>query len=221
MDEKINEKKSLLREAEKRNLKEHRHVRHGDGFFGRVLTKIIIILLLLILLLGGGYYGYYKITKKITPVTETNIAIVTTQLTLCQELVTAKYYYSDVVAINRKKGLSKSLSIIKYTGVIRMGIPDIINCDFEVDNDRKILRIKIPDVEILGNEIIAQEVFDENLSIFVPITTDDVFATIQESKEKTLDELINDGILNEARENAKKVIQRVMLSAGFEEVIVK
>ena len=220
MDEKINEKKSLLREAEKRNLKEHRHVRHGDGFFGRVLTKIIIILLLLILLLGGGYYGYYKITKKITPVTETNIAIVTTQLSLCQELVTAKYHYSDIIAINKKIGLSKSLSLIKYSGVIRIGIPDIVNCDYEVYNEGKSLKIKIPDVEVLGNDITGQEVFDENLSIFVPITTDEVFSKIQESKEKSLEELVNDGILKEARENAKKVIQQIMMSAGFEEVIV-
>lgn len=218
MDNKINEKKSLLREAEK-HTREPRP-RHRHSLFGSILTKIIIILFLLVVLLGGGYYGYYLFTKKVTPKTETNIAIVTTQLTLCQELVTAKYYYSDVVAINKKMALSKSLSIVKYSGVIRVGIPNIIDCDFDVDNDGKVLRIKIPDVEILGNEIISQEVFDENNSIFVPISTDDVFAKIQASKDKTLEELINDGILNEARENAKKVIKQVMLSAGFEEVIV-
>lgn len=217
MENKINEKKSLLREAEK--LERKRSPRPHSAFSG-ILTKIIIILLLIMILLGGGFFAYSTFTKKLTPKTETNIAIVTTQLSLCQELVTAKYHYSDIIAINKKIGLSKSLSLIKYSGVIRIGIPDIVNCDYEVYNEGKSLKIKIPDVEVLGNDITGQEVFDENLSIFVPITTDEVFSKIQESKEKSLEELVNDGILKEARENAKKVIQQIMMSAGFEEVIV-
>ena len=218
MEKKINEKKSLLRQAER--VERQPRPRRQHSVFSGILTKIIIILVLIMILACGGFYAYYTITKKLTPKTESNISIVTTQLSLCQELVTAKYHYSDIIAINKKIGLSKSLSLVKYSGVIRIGIPDIVNCDFEVFNEGKSLRIKIPDVEILGNDITGQEVFDENQSIFVPITTDEVFSKIQESKDKTLDELINEGILKEARENAKKVIQSIMLSAGFEEVIV-
>ena len=43
---------------------------------------------------------------------------------------------------------------------------------------------------------------------------------LEKSKEKTLEDLISDGILKEARENAKKVFQQVFMAAGFEEVIV-
>ena len=74
--------------------------------------------------------------------------------------------------------------------------------------------------EVLGNDITSQEVFDESHSIFVPITLDDVFTEIEKSKEGTLEDLINDGIMNEARDNAKKVIQQVFMAAGCEEVIV-
>ena len=116
--------------------------------------------------------------------------------------------------------LSKSFSIIKYTGIIRIGIPDITQADFEVYNEGKGVKIKLPDVEVLGNDITAQEVFDESHSIFVPITLDDVFVEIERSKDSTLEELIDDGILKEARENAKKVVQQIMMAAGFEEVIV-
>lgn len=191
--------------------------RHGGGFFGGILTKIIIILFLLVVLLGGGYYIY---TKKFTPKTETNIAVVMNQLSFCQELVTAKYRYSDIISIKKTMALSKSLSIIKYTGIIRIGIADITQSDFEIYNEGKGLRIKLPDVEILGNEITNQEVFDESHSIFIPITLDDVFTEIERAKDKTLEELVDDGVLEEARENAKKVIQQIMLAAGFEEVIV-
>ena len=215
MEKKINEKKSLLREAEKIE-KQRRPPRH-HSVFSAILTKIIIILILLMILAGAGYYIF---AKKFTPKVESNVSVVSTQLSLCQELVTAKYHYSDIVAIRKSVALSKSISLIKYSGVIRIGIPDIINCDYDVYNDGKSLKIKLPDVEILGNDITEQEVFDENQSIFVPIKTEEVFAKIQESKEATLEELVTDGIMEEARENAKKVVKQIMLAAGFEEVIV-
>jgi len=224
MEKKINEKRSLLREAEKMNEeaqvkpgRSRRPRRRGGGIFGGILTKIIIILFLLIILLGGGYY---ITTKKFTPKTEVNIAVVMNQLSFCQELVTAKYHYSDIISIKKSVMLSKSLSIIKYSGIIRIGIADITQSDIDVYSDGKAVRIKLPDVEILGNDITSQEVFDENHSIFVPITLDDVFSEIERAKDKTLEELIDDGVLTEARENAKKVIQQIMLAAGFEEVIV-
>lgn len=224
MKEKINERKSLLREAEKLNEetpngaetpKRRRHKR--GGFFGGLLTKLIILVFLLIVLLGGGYYAY---TKIFAPQIESNVAIVMSQLSLCQELVTAKYRYSDIISIKKTVAFSKSLSIIKYSGVIRIGIEDITQSDFEVYNEGKGLRIKLPDVEVLGNEITSQEVFDENHSIFVPITIDEVFTEIDKAKDKSLEELIDEGVLEEARENAKKVIQQIMMAAGFEEVIV-
>lgn len=215
MEKKINEKRSLLREAEKmnNNMSPGRHGRRGGGF----LTKIIIILLLLIILLFGGYYIY---SKKFTPKVESSVSVVMHQLSFCQELVTAKYRYSDLVSIRKSIALSKSISIIKYTGIIRIGIPDLAKSDFDIYNGGKGLRIKLPDVEILGNDIVEQEVFDESHSIFVPITIDDVFTEIEKAKENTLEELVDEGVLEEARENAKKIIQQIMLSAGFEEVIV-
>ena len=214
MENKINEKKSLLREAEK--LERKRTPRH-HSFFGGILTKIIIILILVIVLLGGVYYVF---AKKTQPVKEVNTLLIENQLSYCQELVTMKYRYSDIVSIRKSIALSKSFSIVKYSGIIRIGIPYVTMSDIEVYNEGKSLKIKLPDVEVLGNDITSQEVFDESHSIFVPITLDDVFSEIEKSKEKTLEDLISDGILKEARENAKKVFQQVFMAAGFEEVIV-
>ena len=220
MDNKINEKKSLLREAEKRNLKEHRHLKHGDGFFGRLLTKIIIILILLIILLGGGYFILSKKILRVEPEKESRTLIVLNQLSYCQELVTMKYFYTDIASTKKQYLKAKSYSLVKFTGVIRIGIQNLTDCDFEIYNEGKGLKIKMPDVEILGNDITSQEVFDESHSIFVPITLDEVFTEIEKAKQGTLEDLISDGILKDARENAKRVIQQIMMAAGFEEVIV-
>ena len=213
MEKKINEKKSLLRSAEKMN----RPVRPRRSLFSAILTKIIIILVLIMIMLGGGYYVY---TKKFTPKEETHVLVVMNQLAYCQELVAVKYHYSDIVSIKKSIALSKSFSIIKYSGVIRIGIEDITLSDFEVFNDGKSIRIKLPDVEVLGNDITSQEVFDESHSIFVPITLDEVFTEIERSKNGTLEDLLSEGVLDEARENAKKVVQQIMMAAGFEEVII-
>ena len=73
MEKKINERKSLLREAEKvASLKPRR-----PSVFAGILTKIIIILILIMIILGGVYYVF---TKKMQPKKEVNIAVVQTQL---------------------------------------------------------------------------------------------------------------------------------------------
>lgn len=237
MEKKINERKSLLREAEKvapkksRNQNEEqdefedeeeveykpvKRARRTSAFSG-ILTKIIIILILIIIILGAGYFVF---TKKMEPKKEVSLLIVQNQLSYCQELVTIKYRYSDILSIKKSLGFSKSYSIIKYSGIIRIGIPDLSLCDIEVTNEGKTLNIKLPDVEILGNDITSQEVFDESHSLFVPVSLDEAFAEIQRAKDNTLEELVDEGIMKEARENAKKVIQQIMMSAGFEEVIV-
>ena len=215
MEKKINEKKSLLREAEK--VERQRKPRRQHSVLSGILTKIIIILILIMIMLGGGYYFF---TKKMQPQKEINVLVVQNQLSYCQELVTLKYRYSDILSIKKSVALSKSFSIIKYTGIIRIGIEDITLSDIEVYNEGKGVKIKLPDVEVLGNDITSQEVFDESHSIFVPITLDDVFVEIERSKQATLEELLDEGIMNEARESAKKVVQQIMMSAGFEEVIV-
>ncbi|MBR6341238.1 MAG: hypothetical protein IKR64_05005, partial [Treponema sp.] len=68
MENKINEKKSLLREAEKMNKRAGKKRPHS--LLSGILTKIIIILVLLIIIAGAGYYIY---TKKFTPKKETNV----------------------------------------------------------------------------------------------------------------------------------------------------
>ena len=93
-------------------------------------------------------------------------------------------------------------------------------CKYEVSEDEKSIVITLPPVEILGNDIVSQEVFDEQQSVFVPITLEEVFNEIEKSREDALDEIKSEGIMQEAKEYARKVVRQFMLSAGFEDVIV-
>lgn len=214
------------RKVRERKVRRRREREHSG--INRILTKIIIILILLCSLVGGGLFAIRVLRNTIVEspivpaVSEKKTIVIQDQLLYCQELVTMKYKYSDIVSIKKstKIGFSKSYSIIKYTGIVRAGIADMTACTYEVSADEKSIVITLPPVEILGNDILSQEVFDEQQSVFVPITLEEVFNEIEKSREDALDEIKAEGLLDDAKEHARKVVKQIMLSAGFEDVIV-
>ena len=93
----------------------------------KIFVRVIVSVVIVLLLLCGGYFGFkrFGIVR-----TETKLALVDRQLSYCQELVTAKYRYSDIITLKKSSGFAKSYSIIKYTGLIRAGIADITDVSY-------------------------------------------------------------------------------------------
>ena len=144
------------------------------------------------------------------------------QLSYCQELVTAKYRYSDIITLKKSAGFSKSYSIIKYTGLLRVGIADFTDISFKISNNGKALILHVPQAEVLGNDLVRQEVFDEKQSIFVPISTQEIFNEIDDARRTTAEEMLADGdLLNEARDYAVKILIQFLMPMGFDEVTVE
>ena len=184
----------------------------------KIITKIIIWVILVAALLCGGYFGF----KRFTAVkSESKIAMVDRQLSFCQELVSAKYRYSDIITLKKTAGLAKSYSIIKYTGIIRVGIADFTDLSYSISLDGRKITLTVPKTEILGNEIVSQSVFDEKRSVFVPITTQEIFDEIEAAKKDAVEEMIAEGVLEDARDYAIKIITQFMLALGFEDVKIK
>ena len=184
---------------------------------GKIILRVVSICGLTLVLFVAGWYAYKKFTKVEKT---TDYALVEQQLSFCQELVTAKYRYSDIVTLKKSMMFAKSYSIVKYTGLIRAGINDITDCDIEMSLDGKSVKVKLPQTEVLGNEIVKMEVFDEQQSIFVPITTQEIFDEIEKAKSETEEEVLADGFLGEAKDYAARIIKQVLLSSGFEQVEV-
>ena len=184
----------------------------------KIITRVIVITLLVLLLLCGGYFAFkrFGVVK-----TETKLAMVDHQLSDCQELVTAKFRYSDIITLKKSAGFSKSYSIIKYTGIIRAGLADITDVSYSVSLDGKTITLSVPQAEILGNEIVSQSVFDEKQSIFIPISTQEIFDEIDKAKDEAVEEMIAEGVLEEARDYAIRIITQFMLALGFEEVKIR
>lgn len=183
----------------------------------KIIIRVVCGIILAVAVLCAAYFGFRKFTKVRY---DKSIALIDHQLSLCQELVTAKYRYSDIITIKKSAGFSKSYSIIKYSGIIRAGIADFTDIYYSISPDGKSVYLEIPQAEMLGNEITTQEVFDEKQSIFVPITTQEIFDEIKEAKNQAAEDMIAEGILKEARDYAVKIISQSMYACGFEQVVV-
>ena len=188
------------------------------GLGTRILLRIVTIIVVAAIVLGAGYFACNRFAGVKT---ENKLALVDRQLSYCQELVTAKYRYSDIITLKKTSGFAKSYSIIKYTGIIRAGIADITDVSYSVSLDGKTITLSVPEAEVLGNEIVSQSVFDEKQSIFVPISTQDVFDEIEKAKTEAMEDMIAEGVLDEAREYSIRIITQFMLALGFEEVKIR
>ena len=188
------------------------------GLGTRIILRIVTIVLIALIVLGSGYFGFRRFT---TVKSESKLALVDRQLSYCQELVTAKYRYSDIITLKKSAGFSKSYSIIKYTGLVRAGLADITDVSYSVSLDGKTITLSVPKAEVLGNEIVSQSVFDEKQSVFVPISTQEIFDEIDRAKDQAVEDMIAEGILEDARTYAVRIITQFMLALGFEEVRIK
>lgn len=211
------EEKSLLKKAEKlRNapVPEKTHP---------VLTKVLLRLTTIFTLAVLATAVFIILTWHIkntffTEKKEIHEAMVTQQLLSVQELITQKYRYSDIITLKKSLGFSKSYSIVKFTGIIRAGIPDLSKIEFKLSSDKKSIKLKVPKAEVLGNDIVEQAVFDEKRSLFVPITTQEIFEEIDSVRNSIAEEVVGEGLLEEADRDAHKVIMQMMYAMGFDAV---
>lgn len=213
MEEK-KEKKSASNKTDKKSKKNSR----GNSLVVKIILRVVTIFALVLVLAGGSYLG---LKRFMTVKTENKLALVDRQLSYCQELVTAKYRYSDIITLKKAAGWAKSYSIVKYTGLVRAGLADITDVSYSVSIDGKSITLSVPAAEVLGNEIVSQSVFDEKQSIFVPITTQEIFDEIEAAKVAAVEDMITDGLLEDARDYAIRIIRQFMLALGFEDVIIK
>ncbi len=231
MKESDKEKKGLLAKIEKSEFAENivekeKKPRKRRSLLVKIFNRIIVILILIAVILFAVYFLFGKknpIQEKIeqTQKVETNAVMIRENLSYWQEFVTFKYRYSDILTVKKTGWITQSYSIVKYSGIIRAGIADITESQIEIMNDGKKLYIKLPEAEILGNEIESQEIFDEQRSVFLPLKTQEIFDKIEEEKNRAQEDLVTDGLLKNAKDYAVKILTQLFKTAGFEEVVVE
>jgi hypothetical protein len=143
------------------------------------------------------------------------------ELSECAELVLYKMRYSDILTIKKKGAISKAFSIVRYSGVLRAGIENIRDAEVIVSQDAKSVVVKIPPTVLLGNDIQSQEVFDEQQRLFTRIGTQEIFEQIEIAKREAADEILADGLLDDADQRAKQVVSALLKPLGFTTVTVE
>ena len=148
-------------------------------------------------------------------------AAVERELAECAELVLYKMHYSDIITLKKRGAVSKAFSIVRYTGVLRAGIENIRDSEIVISDGGRKLLVKIPPCVLLGNDIASQEVFDEQQRLFTRISTQEVFDQIEIAKREAADEILADGLLDDADARAKQVVTALLKPLNFESVTVE
>lgn len=183
-------------------------------FFMTFLFGVIFTLALL--------YGAYRLYNKyLVQKYESTITMVQSEILRCSELTSIKSNYTDVIAIKKSGvfGLAQSMMLVKYQGSIRAGFESLEEIKFSISSDRNIITLTLPKIVILSNEVANQEVFDEINNVFVPITTQNVFAEIEKAKKTQEKTLIKNGFLKDGEAFAKELFTRLFSAMGFETII--
>ena len=178
-------------------------------FFKLFLWLLLIAIILVALLFLWQKFSQIEVEKK--------YALVSQELQRCSELTTVKITYSDIVTLKKSAvmGMAKSYSIVKFSGVIRCGIENLGDSRMYIDEGGKGITLRIPVAKVLGNDIKEISVFDEQQSIFVPITTQEVLEQVELAREETLKKTLDSGILAESEQQARALLTTILSNMGF------
>ena len=194
---------------------------------GAIRRKIIwaFVWLLLILALACALtYGVYLLKDKFEHQKYESLTVLASQeIKHCAEMVSIKSVYTDIITVKKTGalGMSKSYSLIKYSGTIRAGIEDITATTFDISEDRTAIKLSIPPSVILANDITSQQIFDESNNMFSLITTQEVFSEIDLARKKQELELIRTGFLDEADDYNKQLLTRIFSAMGFKYIDIE
>ena len=194
----------------------------SNSFAANLATKLILRVVTIVLIAAAVFaLAAFCLSKMQAARVQNRRAAVERELAECAELVLYKMRYSDIITIKKRTALSRAFSIVRYSGVLRAGIENIRDSEIVISDGGRKLLVKIPPCVLLGNDIASQEVFDEQQRLFNRISTQEVFDQIETAKREAADEILAEGLLDDADARAKQVISSLLRPLGFQTVTVE
>lgn len=185
-----------------------------------LLLKVLLAVALVAFVAGGIYFSKKKFFRVEI---ERKRSAISAQILQVAELTAIKYQYTDVVGIKKTAvaGMSRAYSIVKYTGVIRIGIEDLTRVNISIGDEGKSVTVTVPKAKVLENALLHQEVFDEKDGVFVSINTAEVIEEITKAMADKRSEISEENLLVQADKRVGDLLTAMLKGAGFEEVKVK
>ena len=183
------------------------------GFLKKTISMPMLILLAIVI--AGGSYFLFRTDNGKPKITNETIGI---QIKEIKEMSTIQYKYKELASredwntlFNIKLPFTKSSFILTYTGVLKLGI-DFAETKIEVDEGSKTIKVTLPESKVLSNEIDMKsiKVYDETNSIFNPVKIDDYAQFTQSGKENAEADARENGIFEQSKEVAKKIITELL-----------
>lgn len=195
--------------------------------FRRKLKAPIIPLLFVICITILSLLAFLSL-KSIKSNKTLNASVVSEALSNIKELATTKYSYTKILEVKNDKkfnGLSipftQNYFLLQYEGYIKSGV-DLSKLDLTIDKDKNAITVKIEKSKVLDH-VINQEsihIYDEKSGIFNKLSLQSMVDEITAQKNKSEQEMLKKGLLDESDKNAKKLIEEVLKTMGFKEINV-
>lgn len=144
--------------------------------------------------------------------------IVESSLKEVKELTTLKYHYKNVASFESsqqfqgiKLPFTTKSFLYTYEGDINAGV-DLDQANASVDENNKIITIKLPDAKILSHDIDEDSImiFDEKNSVFNPMELEDYTNFRKEEEAKVEKEAVKKGLLKQASQQTDKAIKEIL-----------
>ena len=138
------------------------------------------------------------------------------------ELATEEYYFTQVETYDSTKSaqlfhitfdipLTRTKFIYSYDGIIKAGV-DFTKIEVEKDELKRLITVTLPKSHILSSEVDFDsfELYDEQQSIFNPISVKDVNDTNQAMLRSVEKDALAKGLLERADKNAETLIKNFL-----------
>lgn len=143
------------------------------------------------------------------------------------DLITSKYYYTNAADFDSvltwfgsdlKNPFTHSKGYVIYDGAVSVGI-DVSEISFEIDNNRNVILIKLPEEKVLAHEIDNSSVkSDSSESIFNQLDAEYYAKLIGGFKEETEKKVMsNTEYIAQVRTNTEVVIRSLLTASHLTE----
>lgn len=192
----------------------------------KIISIVALILIFAITVCMVGIFAYNGgkkaakeelVAKSITP--DIIMTVISSEINEISELACAEYVFTNSAQFSRTNKafgpldwLTKKSFVQKWDGVVKAGIK-LENLSVEVTGN--VITITMPHAEILSYEVDydSVEILDENNNLFNPITVEDKAEFDKETKEETVKQAIDSGLLEKAETNAEGVLTTLLTSS--------
>lgn len=181
----------------------------------------IVTLIIIAIIFSLFLYSKVSAKRKITLLSDT----IDERVSKILELSTVKYNYTNIVTYKDNKkvnGLNVPFTnksfIIKYSGYIKAGV-DLNGVESKV-TDTKTIKVILDKPTIFDNVIVEEDVYiyDERDSVFNKLSFKDLYEVLVEEKKSMEEEVIENGLLNDAQKNTEELMISLLEGMGFEDI---